>query len=121
MAGQSGATGGIVYPTSYGQSSKSDETVFDNIITDRSVGGVIRRRSTVPRANIKKVFTVVHEVVSLTEKTAIQTFYETNRDSNIDLLWKPDALHYAVIFIDVPKYTMIGGLFWKAEVKFAEI
>jgi hypothetical protein len=121
MAGQAAATGGITYPTAGGQSTTSDELNYDNLIVDRSVGGIVRVRSTVPLANIKKVFIVIHSVLTLTEKTALETFYKTYRDSNLDLLWKADNLHYAVRFIDIPKYTMLGGLFWKAEVKLAEI
>jgi hypothetical protein len=60
-------------------------------------------------------------VLSLAEKTALHTFYTTYRDSNLDLLWKPDNLHYAVKFIEVPQYTIIGGNFWSATVKLAEI
>jgi len=121
MSGQAGATGGIVYPTTWGQSTGSEEVPFDNLISDRSFGGVIRVRSTVPLANIKNVFTVVHSVLTLAEKTAVQAFYAAYRDSNIDLLWKPDNLHYAVRFIEVPTYVILGGNYWSATTKLAEI
>lgn len=121
MAGQAGATGGIVYPTAWGVASGSTEEDYDNIIVDRSFGGVIRVRSTVPLANIKKTFVVVHSILTLAQKQALESFYKTYRDSDLDLYWKPDNLHYAVRFIDVPKYSIIGGMYWKVEVRVAEI
>ena len=106
MSGQTSATGGITYTTSWGQSTSSQEEVFDTLIVDRSVGGIARIRSVVPLANIKKVFKINHNVLTLAEKNAIHTFYTTYRDSDIDLLWKPDTLHYAVRFSDVFGYKI---------------
>lgn len=121
MSGQANATGGIVYPTGWGQSTGSEELVFDNLIVDRSFGGILRVRSTVPLTSIRKTFTVVHSVLTLTEKTDVQNFYTTYRDSNLDLLWKPDNLHYAVRFIEPPTYVILGGNYWSATTKLAEI
>lgn len=121
MSGQANPTGGVVYPTAWGVATGSSEDFYDNVITDRSFGGIIRIRSTVPLANIKKVFNVVHSVLTLTQRNDLETFYKTYRDAELDLTWKPDTLHYAVRFIDVPKFTIIGGNFWKAEVRLAEV
>lgn len=121
MAGSVTPTGGVVYPTDWGVAVGSEEITYDNLTTDRSFGGVIRIRSSVPLANIKKTFKVVHSALTTTQKIALETFYKTYRDSVLDLLWTPDGLYYATKIVDVPKYTILGGSFWSAEVSMAEI
>ena len=74
MSGQTSATGGITYTTSWGQSTSSEEVVYDSLIVDRSVGGIMRVRSSVPLANIKKIFKICHNVLTLAEKNAVHTF-----------------------------------------------
>lgn len=121
MARSLSPTGGILYTTTWGQSSESEELVYDNLTVDRSFGGIVRVRSSVPLANILKTFRIVHSVLTLAEKEALHTFYTTYRDSTLDFKWKADSYYYPTRFIEPPKYTMLGGTYWKAEVSLAEI
>lgn len=118
---------GQSYPTNYTQSVESSEDIYDDVIQDRTFAGIIKTRSLVPVTYIKKVFTVVHPALTLAQKQWLLDYYKTNRDSTFAFQWKAEATGddeyavYSVKFITQPKFTIIGGTWWKATVQLAEV
>lgn len=118
---------GQSYPTTYAQSVESTEEIYDDIISDRTFAGVLKTRSLVPVGNIKKIFNVVHPALTLAQKQWILDYYKSNRDSTFAFQWKAEATGdseyavYTVKFTAPPKFTILGGTWWKAVVQLAEV
>lgn len=109
------------YSTTYSQAVESEESIYDEIIVDRSVAGVIRTRVLIPASNIKLQFKVVHPVLTQAQKDAIITFYRDNRDADFYFTWKANNTQYLVRYTSVPTVTMLGGNFYKVEFNVAEV
>jgi len=110
----------MAYPT-YGQSIESTQEDYDDLQKDRTFAGILKTRSLVPVANIKKIFNVVHPYLTLTEKTALMSYYTTNRDATFSFTWKADNVAYNVKFTSIPKITIVGGNWWRGVVTLEEV
>ncbi len=108
------------YPD-FAQSLESSEEIYDEILQDRTTAGKLKTRSLIPIDNIKRVFTVIHPAVSLADKTTIQDYYKVNRDTAFTFTWHADNTEYYVQFTSQPKYTILGGMFWRVETYLAEV
>ena len=111
---------GYFTPAEIAQSVESTEELYDNLIVDRTTGGIIKVRSLVPVEHMGKIFNVVHPAITLEQKNLIQEFYKVNRDHVFDFIWAADGETYTVAHIGVPKVSIVGGTWWKAEVPLAE-
>jgi hypothetical protein len=109
------------YSTTYSQAVESEESIYDEIIVDRTVAGLPRTRVLIPVVNIKNVFKVVHPVLTLTQKNDVITFYKNNRDLDFYFTWKANSTQYLVRYTSVPAVTIIGGGFYKVEFTIAEV
>jgi hypothetical protein len=109
------------YSTTYSQAVESEESLYDEIIVDRTVAGLIRTRVLIPTANIKLQLKVVHPVLTQTQKDDVITFYKNNRDLDFYFTWKANATQYLVRYTSVPNVTMLGGSFYKVDFTVAEV
>jgi hypothetical protein len=109
------------YSTSYSQAVESEESLYDEIIVDRTVAGLIKTRVLIPTSNIKLQFKVVHPVLTQAQKDAVITFYKDNRDIDFYFTWKANNTQYLVRYTSVPIVSIIGGGFYKVEFTVAEV
>lgn len=109
------------YSSTYSQSVESEEMLYDEIIVDRTVAGGIKTRASIPVANVKKQFKVIHPVLTLAQKDDVITFYKNNRDQDFYFTWKANSTQYLVRYIGVPVIGIIGGGFYRVEFSIAEV
>lgn len=103
-----------------GQSIASTETRLNGKIIDRATNGAVRARSYYSQD--KKLFNVVHSVITTAQKAIIEDFYTANKDSDFDFMWVLDGNNYICMFADTPmNFEIINIGYWNAEVFLMEV
>lgn len=100
------------YPTfACGTGLASVETTLDDLQIDRASNGVPRLRAyyTAP----KKAFSLVHPSATNAEKSALLTFYNTNRLITFNLIWAGDGATYTCYFGGAPLTKPLPGQLWE--------
>ena len=101
------------------QEVTSSEDNNEEIISDRYVAGTVKTRSKFPNLgtnkSFNKKFNIIHPVLNKNQKDWILQFYKINRVTKFNFIWKGDGRTYRVIFLTIPKFTMLGGNWWKVE------
>lgn len=67
----------------------------------------------------KTDFTVEH-ALSDAEKTALEAFYQANKDLAVDFVWPEDLVTYSVLFAGPPQYLRRVG-WWEARVRLLQV
>lgn len=110
------------YPSSLPQATSSREEWVDPLLVSYSrAGGVKARRL---QGAKKRVFVVEHKFLTNTQKTTLETFYDTNRAITLTFAWNDvPGTTYTVVFADEPglSFSREPGNYWNVTVKLAEV
>lgn len=109
------------YPT-LPQSTGSREEWIDPAIVEysRAGGAKIRRL----QGAKKRAFIVEHRFLTNTQKTTLETFYDTNRAISLTFAWADaPGTTYTVVFADQGElaFSREPGNYWNVTVRLAEV
>lgn len=94
------------YPSSIPQDPDSEEIVRDPILVSYARSGEVKGRRLQPAK--KRSFVVVHKFLTASEKSTLQTFFDSNRAVTLTFAWNDaHGTTWTVIFSDP------SGLSWK--------
>ena len=97
------------------QGVDSTETRLGGRVLDRATNGKARVRSFFTTE--KKLFKVVHQFMTSTQKAQIESFYTVNQNLEFLFLWIPDNTVYTCVFDATdPVYTQAHGGYWNIDV-----
>lgn len=92
----------------------SGEEWIDDINADRSVSGGVKVRSFFTAK--KRRFTLSH-LLNASDRSTLQSFYDTNRILLVTLTWTPDGQTYDVLFDGPPKFDYLTPTLARVTVK----
>lgn len=94
------------YPSSIPQDPDSEEIVRDPLLVSYARSGAVKARRLQPAK--KRSFIVVHKFLTASEKSTLQSFFDSNRSVTLTFAWNDaPGTTYTVIFADP------NGLSWK--------
>lgn len=104
------------YPT-WPQLVGSTEEWVDGVVLDRAVAGGVKARSFFTAK--KRKFTLKH-LLNATDRSTLQTLYNTNRVLRVTFIWGGDKQSYTCFFDGPPKYDYVTPTLAKVEVRLVE-
>ena len=84
---------------------------------DKAVDGTTRVRSFY--ADTQYNITVIHPRMTTAEKTALLSFWDTNKASYNTITNEQDGADYSVLFLGIPKFKRVNSGVWAATVHLA--
>ena len=106
----------VVYPN-FDQLVGTEGIAQSGIRIDRASNGDVR--SQVLYSSDRWEFTVKHLLTS-SQKTTLDDFYSTNKELEFTFPWDDDGEGYNCIFVDKPRYTLVGPSLYDTTVLLAQ-
>lgn len=104
------------YP-SFAQLTSSDEDQIDDVVLDRAVAGGVKARSFFTAK--KRAFKVEH-LLSASDRSTLDTFYDTNRGLTVTFTWAKTATAYTCFMAGPPEYSEAPFPYTKATVRLVQ-
>jgi len=86
-------------------------------MAERATNGALKVRRLY--SSEKTDFTLDHWLTSA-EKASLESFYQSNRDLDVSLVWAEDGATYTVRFVAAPQYLLMPGR-WQARVRLMQV
>jgi hypothetical protein len=101
----------------WGQLVGSTEEWIDDIQIDRAANGATKARAFYSAK--KRRWTLKH-LLTASELSALQSFYDTYRVSANTFVWSGDGTTYNVLFESAPTFNRLGSKFTEAQVRLVQ-
>ena len=99
-------------------SYESSEDQFDDLAVDRASNGAARVRAFY--TGRKRRFTLVHELLSSTDRDTLTNYYDANRLLSFSMTWA-DGATYTCIFAAAPKLVPLPGGYWTVTMSLEQV
>lgn len=106
------------YPSFYMVRSDTSHGIDGGFKTARATNGALRVQRLFPQP--KREFNITHWLTAA-DKSTLDSFYSTNKDLNVDLVWPEDNVTYTVRFAEHPQLELRAPDFWIVKVKMLEV
>lgn len=89
-------------------------------------GGVQAERATNGALKVRRLWPdektdfVIDHVITRDERTALEAYYQLNKDLAVNLFWPDDGATYSVCFAGPPQYVRRGD-FFEARVRLMQV
>lgn len=98
--------------------ASSSSTRLDGFVSLRASNGALKVRKMM--SGEKMEWTVQHELTA-SQKATLESFYQSNKTSDVDFTWPGDGNTYTARFIGAPLYVAQPGGWYRATVRLAEV